>query len=126
MTDLENKLNDLKYEDIYTLILYALAELRNVPEYKTISEAAYVLDKKSLIAFFEYFGGMTIKVPTINDFKLVVNSLLLYEYINLEHLTMGQALREINDPNLSKADLQACYSKIVEVMSKYNFKRDWE
>lgn len=121
--DLEQALNDLHYEDIYTIILFALSEMKNVPEYKTLSELAYLVDRKSLMNMLEYYGGMTVRIPTTKEFKLMVNGLLMYEYVNLEGLTVQQALAEMRGSSLPANELLACYAKITEVMSKYKFNR---
>ena len=121
--DLEQALNSLHYEDIYTIILFALSEMRNVPEYKTLSELAYLVDRKSLMNMLEYYGGMTVRIPTQKEFKLMVNGLLMYEYVNLEGLTVQQALAEMRGSSLPANELLACYAKITEVMSKYKFNR---
>lgn len=120
-------LNEYKYEDIYTLMLFVLSELRNVPEYKTLSECTYILDKNSLVKFFQYFGGMTITVPTIDDLQLVIDTLLLYQYINKEGLEFEEAmkiLKECNGPyKVHDNEIKSCYSKLVQILSKYDFKR---
>ena len=121
--DLEQALNGLHYEDIYTIILFALSEMRNVPEYKTLSELAYLVDRKSLMNMLEYYGGMTVRIPTQKEFKLMVNGLLMYEYVNLEGLTVQQALAEMRGSSLPANELLACYAKITEVMGKYKFNR---
>lgn len=120
-------LNEYKYEDIYTLMLFVLSELRNVPEYKTLSECTYILDKDSLVKFFQYFGGMTITVPTIDDLQLVIDTLLLYQYINEEGLEFEEAmkiLKECNGPyKVHDNEIKTCYAKLVQILSKYDFKR---
>lgn len=120
-------LNEYKYEDIYTLMLFVLSELRNVPEYKTLSECTYILDKDSLVKFLQYFGGMTITVPTIDDLQLVIDTLLLYQYINEEGLEFEEAmkiLKECNGPyKVHDNEIKTCYAKLVQILSKYDFKR---
>jgi hypothetical protein len=49
-----------------------------VPDYMVLSELVYVLDKDNLLKLCEYFGGSTIKIPTIKELESIVYSLLLY------------------------------------------------
>ena len=72
------ELNNLKSQDIYSLILFALYKLREIPEYSTLSELAYIVDKENLLKLCEYFGGTTIHIPTIDELESILYSLLLY------------------------------------------------
>ena len=83
------KLNEV---DSYSLILFVLYKLREVPEYAAISELAYVLDKDNLLKLCEYFGGLTIKIPTIEELEEIVHSLLLYQYVNIDNMSFEEAL----------------------------------
>ena len=78
---IREQLDSLKVTDIYSLILFTLYKLKDIPEYSTLSELAYILDKKSLLNFFEYFGGTTITIPTLKDFKLVIISSYIIFYV---------------------------------------------
>ncbi len=82
----------LKEKDIYSLLLFALYKLKEIPEYSTISELSYILDKDNLLTLLTYYGGMTIRIPTLREFKLVLNALLLYEYVHLEGIDFEKAL----------------------------------
>ena len=121
------QLNNYSYEDIYTLMLFTLSELRNVSEYKTLSECAYILDKESLLKFFQYFGGMTIKVPTIDDMQLIINTLLVYQYVNEDGLDFATAVDVVKDNNkmckISTSAIRDCYATISQVLNKYDFAR---
>ena len=52
-------------------------KIKDLPEYSTLSELAYILDKKSLLKLCEYFGGITMTIPTIEDLENLTKSLLL-------------------------------------------------
>lgn len=113
---------NLKQTDIYSLLLFVLFKLRDVPEYSTLSELAYVLNKDNLLKLCEYFGGLTIKIPTIDELESMVYSLTLYQYINIENKSMQEALKLIGKPanvdiNIVKND----YLKIVEIMQEFSF-----
>ena len=62
-----NKNNLLAFDntDIYSIILFIIFKIKKLPEYAALSELVYVLDKDSLLKLCEYFGGTTIKIPTI-------------------------------------------------------------
>jgi hypothetical protein len=66
---IKEELNQLRTNDTYSLILFVLYKLRNVPEYSGVSELAYVLDESNFLNLCEYFGGLTITIPTVKEIK---------------------------------------------------------
>ena len=62
---IKQELNKLKEPDIWSLMLFVLYKVKDVPEFSGLSELAYIMDKKSFLKFCEYFGGCTIAVPKI-------------------------------------------------------------
>ena len=91
-----NELSKLNDRDLYSLILFALFRLRNIPEYATLSELVYILDEKSMIKLCEYFGGLTIQIPTIDELESIVYSLLLYQDVNINGESYATAVERIN------------------------------
>ena len=65
-TQIVEALNSLNKTDIYSLMLFTLYKLHDDPEYTTLTELIYLLDRDSLAKFFKMYEGMTIKVPKIN------------------------------------------------------------
>ena len=83
---IKQNLDNLKSADIYSMILFALYKLIDIPEYSALSELAYVLDRKNLLNLCEYFGGITIKIPTIDELTELTDALLLYQYVKIDKL----------------------------------------
>jgi len=83
MSRTSNELLSIKELDIYSLILFALFKLRDIPDYLVLSELIYVLDKDSMLKLCEYFGGTTIHIPTIDELESILYSLLLYQYVDI-------------------------------------------
>ncbi len=118
------KLEELDKEDIYSLLLFSLFKLNDLPEYSSISELAYLLNGPSLFNLLEYYGGTTIRIPTMKEFDVVVQALLLYQFINLENIEYNQAIKLINTSMNSENDIKVCYSKMVRLLMDYDFKRN--
>ena len=97
----------------YTLI--------GTPEYSSISELAYVLDKKNLLNLCEYFGGQTITIPTIDELESLIYSLLLYQYVKIEHMDYNEAIQLIGHESKDLRAVKANYRKLVEVLDDYTF-----
>lgn len=123
MTVKKENLDLLKVNDIYSLMLFAIYKMKDIPEYATLSELAYVLKKDSLLNFFEYFGGTTITVPTISEFKVVINALLLYQYVKVENIEFNKALKMIELDENKLKDVKHCFCVIGDILDKYDFSR---
>ena len=108
--------------DRWSLVLFVLYKMIGIPEYSTISELAYVLDKDSLLKLCEYFGGITIKIPTIDELELLIHSLVLYQYVNIDNMEYDKAIEIIGKNSIDLRAVKSCYLKICEVLSKYEFK----
>lgn len=117
------KLNEV---DSYSLILFVLYKLKEVPEYAAISELAYVLDKDNLLKLCEYFGGVTIKIPTIEELEEIVHSLLLYQYVNIDNMSFEEALKLLGKRTTDIRIVKRNYNKIKEVLEQYSFNNEPE
>lgn len=118
-------INRLRKTDVMSLVLFALYKIKDIPEYSTLSELLYLLDEKSFTNFIDYYGGTTIRVPTKQELKLVINALLLYEFTKLDGVKMSSALKMLcaTDKSYSQKELLTTYKTLVEVLNKYDFKR---
>ena len=115
-------LNNLKETDLYSLSLFSLYKLIGIPEYSSLSELAYVLDKENLLNLCEYFGGQTIKIPTIDELESLVYSLLLYQYVKIEKMDYNEAIQLIGHESKDLRAVKSNYRKLLEVMKNYTFK----
>lgn len=122
-----NELNEVVDEDLFTMIFFALYKLKDDMNYATLSKLSFLLDKKSLLNLVECFGGMTIKIPTMKELSIVLNALLLYSYIDLEHIDENKALKLISNENnniFSMKEIKEAYTSIKEILSRYDFSRN--
>lgn len=122
MSSLRKDLDNLKMTDTFSLILFVLYKLRDVEEYSAISELAYILDKDSLLSLCEYFGGVTIKIPTVNELESIINSLLMYQYVNLDGIPYDEAVRKIGFESHQLRKIKKDYSKICSILEEYSLK----
>lgn len=118
-------LQNLSKNDIYSLMLFTLFKLKDDPKYSTLSELCYILDGDNLTRFLKYFGGLTIKIPTIRDMRLLTQSLLLYQYVNIdENADFKKALEAVCGDEFTADEVKESYSKLLEVVSEYSFNRE--
>lgn len=120
MSTIRKELDNLKMTDTISLILFVLYKIRDVEEYSTISELAYILDKDALLDLCEYFGGMSIKIPSIDELESIINSLLLYQYINIDGYSYDEAINKIGFDSFQLRQIKKDYNKICSILSEYS------
>lgn len=121
-TKIVDSIEKLKKDDIYSMMLFVLWGLTDNPNYSTLAELPYILDKKSLNNLLTYYGGMTITIPTLRDLRLLVKTLMLYQYVNLEEQDFEEALNAVVETSdFTKDEIKTTYSDILRVISKYEF-----
>ena len=124
MPRITEEIAKLKETDIYSLMLFTLYKARNIPEYSTLSELAFILDKESLLKLCEYFGGVTIKIPKIEDLESLVYAMILYQYVNIEHMEYDDAVKLIGHDSSELRSVKSNYLKLCEVLDKYSFSKE--
>lgn len=118
---LKQDLKSLKETDIYSLVLFALYQITDNPKYSTLSELAYVLNNKdSLYNLLDYFGGVTLRIPTKQELQVVINALLIYQYVKIDKITFSIAINKIGDMTPQQLnEVRDVYNKLCERMDRY-------
>ena len=116
---IKSELEKLKQIDIWSLMLFVLYNFQKIPEYSSISELAYILDKKSLLKLCEYFGGQTIKIPTIDQFEEILYGMLLYQYVDVEKIPESDALKLLSKDEVKEKSIKNCYKTLKNVLATY-------
>lgn len=114
--------DSLTVKDTYSLLMFALYTLKNDPKYSTLSELSYILDRENFLKMLEYYGGLTIKIPTVDELHVLLNALALYNYVDIQKkadFTKGIKLFEKEE--LDKDEIVAAYTHLQKVLSKYEF-----
>mgnify|MGYP004533908615 CR=1 FL=1 len=119
---IKKDLNILNSTDLYSLSMFILYKLTDIPEYTTLAELPYIMDKENTLKLCEYFGGRTIKIPTIEELYSIMNILLLYQYVNIDHMDYNKATELIGYNSKDLRKIKSIYLKISEVLDKYDFK----
>lgn len=117
-------LNNLHLSDIYSLILFIIYKIQDIPDYAVLSEMCYLLDGANLTRLLTYFAGRTITFPTEEDMSTMVNALLLYQYINIEGSTLVEAQSKLENITPKQMDkITSLYLQILPIMKQYNIDR---
>ena len=120
---IRDALSRLTKPDIYSLMLFVLFKLKDTNEYSSLSQLSYILDKDSLLKLCEYFGGLTIKIPTIEELESIIYSLVLYQYVNIDGMDYDDAIKVIGHKSSQLRQVKSDYVKICSILDKYDFSR---
>lgn len=86
-------LDRLSKEDSTSIAISLLYTLRGFPQYTITSELAYLLDQKSFINLLKYYGGKTIRIPSMEEIENIMKVLLLYQYYEVNHNSWSESLK---------------------------------
>ena len=118
---IKNQLENLTEADLWSFSLFALFKLREDPAYAALSELAFILDKSSLIDLCEYFGGMTLKIPTIDELEIILYAITLYQEVDIKHKDFDKMFASITEHSVDSRKLKQAYLKIQELLATYQF-----
>ena len=123
-TSIKSKLDSLHLSDIYSLILFVMYKIQDIPEYAMLSELCYLLDGANLTRLLTYFAGKTITIPTEDEFANMSKALLLSQYVNIEGKSLTEAYSNLKDTTpKQKEQVTDIYLKLIPIMNKYNIDR---
>ena len=123
-TNIKANLDNLHLSDIYSLMLFILYKIQDLPEYAVLSELCYLLDGSNLTRLLTYFAGKTITIPTEEEFVTLTNALLLYQYVNLENSSLADAQMKLNVSGKKQLEnITNLYLKILPIINSYNIDR---
>lgn len=123
-TSIKESLNSLQLSDIYSLMLFAMYKVQDIPEYAVLSELCYLLDGSNLTRLMTYFAGKTITFPTEEEFAIVTSALLMYQYINIDGNSFTDAqIKLVELTAKQKNQASELYLKLVPIMRQYNIDR---
>ena len=118
---IKEELNNLKEIDVYSMLLFVLYKMKDIDEYSLLSELAYVLDKQNLLNLCEYFGGMTIKIPTIDELESLLNSMMIYQYVEIEGMSYDEAISKVGFDSCDLIKVKKDYLKLMKILDTYSF-----
>ena len=117
----KNSVDNLREKDIYSLVLFAIYKISEDSKYSTLSQLIYVLEKESLFRLCEYFGGMTIKIPTIAELEDMIYALSIYQEHDINNRDLDNVLNEISSRASRFTNVKKCYLDLCDIMQNYKF-----
>ena len=122
--NIKKNLDNLHLSDIYSLMLFILFKVQEIPEYAVTSELCYLLDGANMTRLLTYFAGKTVTFPTEAEMATVTNALLMYQYINIDGETFTIAQNKLGKLTQKEKDkVTELYVQILPIMKQYNIDR---
>ena len=123
-TSVKANLDNLHLSDVYSLMLFILYKVQEVPEYAVLSELCYLLDGANLTRLLAYFEGKTVTFPTADELSILTAALLLYQYIMVDGMSLTEAQGKLNNVAPKKKEKATeLFLQIVPIMKQYNVDR---
>lgn len=119
--NIKTELDKLTTSDIYSLMLFALYKSSDLPEYSTLSQLAYILDKDALLSLCEVFGGLSIKIPKIDELERLLNALLIFQLVDIEHNNLEETLMKFKNKNEHLEIIERDYLQMKNLLKDYKF-----
>ena len=107
MKQITKDLNLLKDEDLITILLYCLYRFKDDSDYSTLAELAFTVDKDSMYNLCATFGGTTLKIPTLDEYKTVAKVMLVFDFMNSDGLNFADSC--------DKAGLDCTNSEVIRL-----------
>lgn len=121
---IKKSLDNLHLSDVYSLMLFALYKVQDIPDYATLSELCYLLDGSNVNRLFTYFAGQTVTFPSREEMSIMANALLLYQYVQIDGMTYTDAHAKLADLTPAKRQkVTDLYVKLLPIMASYNIDR---
>ena len=117
-------LEELDKRDIYSLILFILYRLKEIPEYSTLSELVYILDNENFIKLINYYGGKTIRIPKVDELSTILDALLVYEREQNTDLPLSDICKDIGISKKEIPEILKILQLIPQLIDNYDFKRE--
>lgn len=118
---IKTELENLKEKDIYSLMLFALYKVNDLPEYSALSQLAYILDKDNLLRLCEFYGGLTIKIPTVAELESLIYGLLMFQQIDIEHKEYRKVYDSLKLKEIDANHVKDTYFLLKKLLSEYKF-----
>ena len=116
----------LGQSDSYAVICELLYALKENPKYCIMSELAYILDKDSFLRLIKYFGGSSIQVPSVDEWRETVQTIMLYQYFKIDNLSWQDALAKANIEKKDTRKFQKALMTFDEVLRNTKLGRDYK
>ena len=120
-SNITKSLNAMDEKDVYSLMLFILFCMKNVPEYAVLSELVFAVDRENLMNLLSIFGGTTIRIPTVHEMNVILSGMIAYTMCTFDGADLSDAVKEAKRPDVTTKEIMEVYETVSEVMKNYDF-----
>ena len=113
--------SNLTKADICSALCTLLYELKDVPEYSTLSELYFILDKKSIDKLMTYYEGQTVRFPTKQEVAELTQVLRLFNNYEIEKMPWKEAVLAAGFDSSKGKAAKNKLDKLKKVIESYNY-----
>ena len=119
---INKNVSEIIKSDVYSLMMLLLYASDDNPKYSAINELAYILDEDSFLNFIKFYEGQTIKIPTIEELRYSLQTLLLFQYYKIEKQDWHTALKNAGFESEETFSAKRRLTEFIEYIDNHNFK----
>jgi len=115
-------MDSLKREDTFSMMCVLLYASSDNPKYALLNELAYLTDSKSFANLIKFYGGQTIQIPTTEECKWALQTLLVHHYYRIENETFEKAMELAGIPQSERASIAKRIVDFEKALDKKDYK----
>ena len=113
-------LNKLTDQDLLNIVLYGIYLLSRDPQYSALGELIYTLDKDNFYKLCSEFGGTVIRIPTLDELRSSMKTLLIYQEVNSNNMSFIDACKKYEVDMNEKKYIYEMYNILSDIIeAKY-------
>lgn len=118
MTLIKTNIQTLTEKNIYSLLLFVLYKMINDDEYSDLSKLIYLMSKEDFYKLCHFYGGKTIKIPTVEQLNLLLDAMQVWNDVTFENKSVTESIRA---HKFNGKDVVPVYNKICDAIKEYEF-----
>lgn len=103
-------------QDLYYVSIILLSLLTGSNTYSNIPELALLLDSESFMNLIDYYGGVSLKIPTKEEVSNSLKAVLVYYYADVLGYSMKDAIEKAD----AKNDLMSVNRRLPYIRNSIN------
>lgn len=124
-TNIRYNLDNMQLNDVYSLMLFLMYKMQDLPDRAVLSKLCYLLDGRGIQRLLAYFAGQTVTFPTEAELQEMTSAMLLYKFINVDHMSFVDAYEALPEELTAKQKerVKETYLSIIPLIDNYDFSR---
>lgn len=115
---IKSNIHTLTEKNIYSLLLFTLYKLLNDEEYSELSRLVYLLSKDDFYKLCHFYGGKTIKIPTVEQLNLLLDAMQIWNDVTFEGSDVTSSIRS---NKFNAKEVIPVYNRLCDAIKEFEF-----